>query len=287
MKVKDVIQEYKVALKDLYSEGELSQVIFLVFEFVKHFSKIDLVVKNDEIISADEKKKFDEILAQLIKNKPVQYVLGYSGFSGMKLKVNEHVLIPRQETEELVKWIIDESVHSVLNTQYSVLDVCTGSGCIALALKKEMPNAEVFSLDVSEEALAIAKENSQSNNLKINFTQADILQTPLSDLKTKFDLIVSNPPYVLEREKLLMDTKVLNYEPHLALFVEDTDPLIFYKAISDFAIHHLKPGGKLYFEINETKGKAVAELLSSKGFSEVEVKKDLNGKDRMVRAVRM
>ncbi len=304
MKVSELISVYREALKNIYEEGELSQVIFLVLEHVKDFSKIDLAMKNEELISDSEKEKFEHILSELKTNKPIQYVLGVAWFSGMKLKVNEHVLIPRQETEELVEWIYKGDGRGT-GDGLRILDICTGSGCIALALKKKLPQSEIYALDISEQTIAVAKENSIRNKAEVTFILQDILQLPTSNLQPptsnfqlpssnlpftdspihRFNILVSNPPYVLETEKQQMNNKVLNFEPHLALFVKDNDPLVFYNAIADFALTHLKPYGELYFEINESKGKEVKELLMSKGFSDIVVKKDLNERDRMVKAI--
>ncbi len=284
MKVSDVVRKYRKELDTLYAEGELSQVIFMVFEHVKTFSKVDLILKKDEVVSQNEQEEFEHVLSQLKANKPIQYVLGYAWFYGLKFKVNENVLIPRQETEELVEWILNESQERT--DKIKILDICTGSGCMAIALKNKLPGADVSALDVSGKALGVARENATMNSTSIQFFQSDILQSQTlnSELRTEFDLIVSNPPYVLESEKSQMQKKELDYEPHLAMFVKDNDPLIFYKRIADIALINLNSGGKLYFEINERNGKEVVELLVEKGFSEVLLKKDLNGKDRMVSA---
>ncbi len=286
MKVNAIAEEYRRSLKELYGEGELSQIIFLVFEHVKNFTKVDLVLKKDEIVSEEEQKQFDQILSELKSRKPIQYVLGFAWFYGMKFKVNEHVLIPRQETEELVEWIAESSKFKVQSSKLEILDVCTGSGCIAISLKKEFPEANVSAIDISEEALTVAKVNSRLNNAQIEIFRKDILQSTALNfkLRTLFDIIVSNPPYVTEKEKEKMDSKVIDFEPSLALFVSDDDALVFYNAIADFALENLKPSGKLYFEINEAKGKEVVELLTNKGFVNVELRRDLNGKDRMVKA---
>jgi release factor glutamine methyltransferase len=284
MKVSEIIDDYRKGLSELYSAGELSQVTFMVFEYVLNFSKTDLVMKRDKILSVEQENEFARILSELKKNKPVQYVLGHAWFYGMKFIVNEHVLIPRQETEELVDWIIRDEGRRV-GDDFRIIDVCTGSGCIAVSLKANLPGSEIFALDVSADAIKVASKNASLNKMNIHFIQNDIL-LPFPDSPIpRFEIIVSNPPYVLHTDKEDMTERVLNYEPHLALFAKDDDPLIFYKGISEFALLHLKPGGKLYFEINELKGKEVVELLVSKGFSDVVLKKDMNGKDRMVRAI--
>ncbi len=285
MKISDVVLKYRSELNNLYSEGELEQVIFLVLEHVKGFSKIDMVLKKDEVVSQNEQEQLDRILSQLMKSKPIQYVLGYAWFYGTKFKVNESVLIPRQETEELVEWIIQESRIKNQESGLAIIDICTGSGCIAVSLKRNLPGTEVYALDISEKALEVAKENATINQTPVQFIQEDILFPISGSPILPFDLIVSNPPYVLESEKIKMQKKELDYEPHLSLFVNDNDPLLFYKKIADFALVNLKPKGRLYFEINEKKGKEVVELLIGKGFSDVILKKDLNGKDRMLRAI--
>ena len=288
MKINQVVQLYKDALNDIYDQGELAQVIFLVFEQVKNFSKIDFVLKRDEAITTEEEKKFKQILSELKTHKPVQYVLGSAWFYGMKFNVNENVLIPRQETEELVNWIMQDikDKSQEPNNELTILDICTGSGCIAISLKKNVLNASVIALDISEAALAVANENAKKYDAEIQFCQTDILlhNTSPFTAHSSFNMIVSNPPYVLETEKQLMTKKELDYEPHLAMFVFDTDPLIFYRRISEFGLVNLKPNGKLYFEINESKGNEIVALLTNSGYSEIQLKKDLNGKDRMIAA---
>lgn len=281
-----MIRKFRELLKELYSEEELSQVIFLVFEHLAGFSKTDLVMKRDETIPGNQQELFEQVLSELKTGRPVQYALGFAWFNGMKFMVNENVLIPRQETEELVDWIVRDSESDIRKFPFDVLDVCTGSGCIAISLKKKFPDAKVTALDVSPGALALAKENSLLNQSEVQFIEEDVLRrtSHISNLESSFNIIVSNPPYVLTSEKEKMNSRVLDFEPHLALFVEDTNPLIFYDAIAELALKMLKPGGRLYFEINEAKGKAVVRLLMKKGFVGVEVRKDLNGKDRMVKA---
>ncbi len=289
MIVNEVVELFRESLKRIYKEGELTQIIYLVFEQVNSFSKIDLILKRSELITVEEEEKFKSILSELEKHKPVQYVLGYAWFYGMSIKVNENVLIPRQETEELIDWIIKETRDEGRGTGevLNILDVCTGSGCIAISLKKNLTKAKVTALDISEQALDVARENSQTHDTEIQFVETDILQQKTSPftLHHSFNIIVSNPPYVLESEKQQMKKKELDYEPHLAFFVKDQDPLLFYKSISEFAQFYLSAGGRLYFEINEMKGNEIVELLTRQGFSDVCLKKDLNGKDRMVRAV--
>jgi release factor glutamine methyltransferase len=285
MIVQEVIELFRKDLADQYESGELEQIIFLCFEEIKKYSKIDLVIRKDEIITEAEQSSFEKIFSALKSGMPVQYALMNAWFYGMKLFVNENVLIPRQETEELVDWIIRES-ENIQSITLKILDICTGSGCIAIALKKKLPDAEVTAIDLSVEALKIAEKNAEALQTKINFIQSDILQPDSDELKqlNSFDIMVSNPPYVLESEKQQMLKRTLDFEPRLALFVNDNDPLIFYKRIAELAIKHLKENGKLFFEINEQKGDAVVDLLKSSGFKDVQLRKDLNGKNRMVSA---
>jgi len=283
-----VVQLYKEELKDIYEDGELSQIIFLVFEKVKSFTKIDFVLKGIEAVNGSEEEEFKRILVELKQFKPVQYVLGYAWFHEMKFNVNENVLIPRQETEELVEWIVKDTRGEGRRTgdEVKILDVCTGSGCIAVSLKKDLNHAQVTAIDISEAAIDVAMKNSETHKAPVRFIQTDILNLDKSFLTSSqsYNIIVSNPPYILESEKQQMQKKELDYEPHLAFFVKDNDALIFYKRIAELALIQLKPNGRLYFEINESKGKEVVELLQQKGFSNVILKKDLNGKDRMIKA---
>ena len=213
------------------------------------------------------------MLADLVEEEPLQYILGTAEFMSLEFKVNKHTLIPRPETEELVHWVLQEDFTSAL-------DIGTGSGCIAISLAKQ--SEAISALDFSKEALEVAK-TMQKNEVAIDFIHADILQKPA--LQQTFDVIVSNPPYVLESDKKLMHTNVLKHEPHTALFVEDEEALVFYNSIADFAQNYLNENGKLFFEIHENKGEEVLQMLQEKGFSKLELRKDMQGKDRMVKAV--
>jgi release factor glutamine methyltransferase len=284
MTVRDAIAKYRSELNSLYAPGELNEIISLVLESVKGFSKTDMITKDNISLNDDEVVQLQGILSELKTNKPVQYVLGYSWFYGMKLKVNHDVLIPRPETEELVRWIIEDYKSTF---PIRVLDIGTGSGCIPIALKKHISNAEVIAIDVSESALEVAKENARVHHVDIQFIQQDILRWKDSDeqLQTPFDIIVSNPPYVLQSDKSSLQERVLKYEPHLALFTGTEDDLIFYRSIADYAFRNLVPDGILYLEIHERKGDDVRALLAAKGFSSVELREDMSGKERMVKAV--
>jgi release factor glutamine methyltransferase len=283
MTVRDVILKYRTELRPLYDGSELNEIISLVLEFVKGSSKTDMITKDNISLNDDEALQLQNILSELKTNKPVQYVLGYSWFYGMKLKVNQDVLIPRPETEELVRWIIDDYKSKFA---IRVLDIGTGSGCIPIALKKNISNAEVIAIDVSEKALEVAKKNARVNNVDVQFIQQDILQwnDASKQLQTPFDIIVSNPPYILQSDKSSLQERVLKYEPHLALFTGTEDDLIFYHSIADYAFHNLVADGSLYLEIHERKGEDVKALLAAKGFSSVELMEDMSGKERMVKA---
>jgi release factor glutamine methyltransferase len=211
---------------------------------------------------------------------PIQYILGETEFYGLPFYVNESVLIPRPETEELVDWIQKENYKSA---ELNILDIGTGSGCIAIALRHEFPSSTVDAFDVSEKALETAKQNATHNKLEVNFKAVDILNAPA--FNKKWDIIVSNPPYITENEKDTILSNVLDHEPHLALFVPDNDPLLFYREIAFFAQQYLTPAGKLYFEINRNAGNHTLELLTGMGYRDVELRKDISGNDRMVRAI--
>lgn len=279
MKIQDTIQLFRNELKDLYSPEEIENFIFFSMNEYLGYTRRHLQLKANQSLGEKETERFKTILAELKNHKPIQYILGNTEFYGLKIRVNEHVLIPRPETEELVELILQENP-----APENILDIGTGSGCIAIALKKHLKDSVVFAIDISDEALLVAKGNAILNQTQVHFLQADIL-TPLSSEKkdsgSKFDVIVSNPPYVRQSEKDKMSKNVLDYEPHLALFVNDNDPLVFYKAIADFALQNLSASGKLYFEINEKLGSEVKNLLDKKGFKNVEIKKDMSGKERI------
>lgn len=288
MKIHDIIQLFRNELKDLYSAEEIENFIFFSMNEFLGFSRRHLQLKANQTLDEKETQRFHTILAELKDHKPIQYILGSTEFYGLKIRVNEHVLIPRPETEELVEEILQGVKDK--GQGLNILDIGTGSGCIAIALKKNLPEATVSAMDISDEALLIAKENAILNHTLLNFLQGDILDlSPHSPLQmergskgVRYDIIVSNPPYVRQAEKKSMSKNVVDYEPHLALFVEDDDALKFYKAISDFALENLSNEGKLYFEINEALGNDVKVMLEEKSFKNVEVKKDMSGKDRIV-----
>jgi len=251
----------------------------LIFEKVLGLSRIQIRMNQIETISAANLAQIKEILRRLIQFEPIQYILGETEFYGCLLKVTPSVLIPRQETEELVDWIIIDYRHLTP----SILDIGTGSGCIPVTLAKNIAGCTVQGWDISPEALVVAQENAIKNHVKVSFHCVDILNAVVPVHSEKFDIIVSNPPYVTLSEKPVMHQNVIHFEPHLALFVPDSDPLVFYRKIAELAIHQLKPGGHLYLEINEKSGNETANLLRMKGFVDIILKKDINGKDRMVK----
>ena len=273
-------KEIQEALSEIYEKEEARS---LGNELLTHFIndyKIKRITDSEMTVDDDVLSSINDAFQQLMNSEPLQYILGQAQFYGEVYLVDRNVLIPRQETEELVNWILDE-----LESEKRVLDIGTGSGCIAISLKLNGNNAIVHALDVSERALEIASENANKLNAEVRFINDDILHPTLQ--YEEYDVIVSNPPYVLNSEKELMHTNVVENEPHLALFVQDENPLVFYQAIIAFAKQHLKENGKLFFEINESKGKDIRELLEEAGYTEIEIRKDINGKDRMVKSVKL
>jgi len=268
------------SLSQLYCEQEIESISKLIFEKVLGFSRLQVHLNQHQTISSANLTQITEIVNRLIQFEPIQYILGETEFYGLPLKVNPAVLIPRPETEELVDWII----HNSPPINPIILDIGTGSGCIPIALTKNLTGAIAEGWDISTDALRVAKKNAEINQVKVDFICADVLNLNYPAQKQKYDIIVSNPPYVTTSEQLSMLKNVVDYEPHVALFVSDTDPMIFYRKIAEIAFKALKPGGKLYFEINEQFGKETIELLSLKGFKNIILKRDINGKERMIKA---
>lgn len=276
-------QLFQYALKELncsYPDREIHNICEIIFMDLFHLTKIDILIRKNEHLDESFSNKFTEIITLLKSGIPLQYVLGETEFGGLKFKVNPSTLIPRPETRELVKW-----AGSSLHGTEKVLDIGTGSGCIAITLAHEHPDLSVTAIDISAEAIATATENAMLNKVAVEFLQRDILRPDIYDWSS-YDLIVSNPPYVRESEKQWMQPHVLNHEPHRALFVPDENPLLFYKSIAAFGQQRLAPEGWLYLEINEAFGNEVASLLSSSGYAGVEIKKDMCAKDRMIRGRR-
>ena len=272
-KVSNIIPYFIKQLNGVAQEREIISWAYISIDFLLGYNRSDCIIHANMDIKTDVSDKLKQIIADLKTNKPIQYIIGEAEFYGIKLKVNEHTLIPRPETEELAQWILQHDFTSAL-------DIGTGSGCIPIVLKKNK-DAEITAIDVSESALLVAKENAKINEVEINFLLQDILK--MTTLP-KVDVIVSNPPYVLDNEKELMLANVLDNEPYLALFVADNNPLLFYKKISDLAFTSLPKSGLLFFEINERFGKEIVAMLSAIGFVDIELKKDINDKDRMIKA---
>ena len=264
-------------LKLLYGTEEAAQMFYLTAEHLSALSRTQVMQQSDSLVDPELKESYQKILSALKDGRPLQYVFAEAWFYGLKFKVSGAVLIPRQETEELVHWILETAEQQAIQ---NFLDVGTGSGCIAVALKKNLPAAKAEALDISSEALEIAIENAATNQTDINFIQGDILGY---ESIAMYDLIVSNPPYITPKERAGMHQNVLEHEPELALFVTEEDPLIFYQSIAEFALKNLNPQGFLFFEINEYLGKEMIDMLSIKGFSDIQLRKDMQGKDRMIR----
>jgi release factor glutamine methyltransferase len=275
-KISDIIEFYHVSLNSLYEKGEIDELIFMAFEHVLQFSREQLRLSKNECINQSDLIEIYDIAKALTTGKPIQQLLQKAWFYQDEYFINEHVLIPRPETEELVELIKVENTSNHL----SLLDIGTGSGCIPLALKKNKPNWDIYALDVSEKALEVANMNAQRLNRKIHFHRYDILVSEL-DIERKFDIIVSNPPYISKIETQTLQQQVVDFEPHLALFVEDENPFLFYEKIILFAKQHLNQKGKLYFEINQKYGAEIKTLLQKNNFSDVRILKDINQNDRM------
>ena len=269
-------------LSPFYTKQEIDGISRLIFEKVCGLSRLQFHLNQSETISAANLAQIREIINRLIQFEPIQYILGETEFYGLVIKVNPSVLIPRPETEELVDWIISD----YQKMTPSILDIGTGSGCIPIGLVKNLPESAAEGWDISLDALTTAGENARNNHVKIDFQCVDILKYNDHALPPKYDIIVSNPPYITVNQAAFMHENVIHHEPHIALFVPDTDPLIFYRAIANLAINRLKPGGHLYFEINESLGYETVELLKSKGFINITLKNDINGKERMIRGER-
>lgn len=291
MVIKNYKNRFLQALSSLYDEKEVESFFYLTLEKLHQKKRIDLALQPDLSMDETQLSQWETVLTELKIYKPIQYILGETEFYGLPFLVNENVLIPRPETEELVELIVSSFKFQV-SSSLKILDIGTGSGCIPISLKKNLPSAEVFAIDVSTNALEVAQKNAEINGVEVNFIQTDILKVndlkklPTSNfqLPTFFDIIVSNPPYVRNLEKAEINPNVLEFEPHLALFVEDNDALLFYRKITELAKNHLSENGKLYFEINQYLGKETVVLVESYGFKNVLLIKDIYGNDRMISA---
>ncbi|MBE9575098.1 peptide chain release factor N(5)-glutamine methyltransferase [Flavobacterium proteolyticum] len=290
MLLKDFKTHFFDSLKNSQDEQEIESFFFILTEYLHNLKRIDVALNPNFELSEEEVKKWNTILADLQQEKPIQYITGEAWFYGLQFEVNENTLIPRPETEELVEWILNSSIiHHP--SPINILDIGTGTGCIPISLKTNLPEANVSAIDVSEKALEVAKRNAELNKVEVNFIQTNILEVEdLSQLPSSvihhpssYNIIVSNPPYVRNLEKEEIKKNVLDYEPHLALFVEDTDALLFYRKIAQLALKNLSPNGLLFFEINQYLGKETVELLQNLGFKNIELKKDMYGNNRMIK----
>lgn len=286
MLLKDLQHIFHKELDAVYGKEEVDSFFFICTEHYLDLPRFQLTLQPEFTLNKSETDTFFKVLEDLRQENPIQYILGETEFYGLSFKVNQNVLIPRPETEELVDLIIRCHSERSDESQPKILDIGTGSGCIAISLAKNIPNAKVYALDVSDKALEVAKQNAKLNNVEVTFIEADILNETSWDLvfeHLEFNTIVSNPPYVRNLEKLEIKPNVLDNEPHLALFVEDDNPLQFYKAITNFAFNNLKPKGELFFEINQYLGNDTKQLLVDANFGAIELLKDLNGNDRMLK----
>ena len=280
MNVKQVEDWVKEELSSFMNKEEIRHFSLQLFNHLRGYERKDLLMNFTSLVTQEEMSFISQALHRLKNNEPIQYIIGYTEFYGLKFKSDYRALIPRPETEELVDWIL----HSNSTEFMHILDVGTGSGCIAISLKKHLPESSISAWDISQEALELAEENAHFNGVVVDFQHQDILNRNIH-LSDSLDLLVSNPPYVTRKEKRLMKPNVLDFEPHNALFVEDDAPLLFYEAIARMGREVLRIGGWLYFEINENQGAETEKLLNELGYSSIELKKDLYNRDRMIRAV--
>jgi release factor glutamine methyltransferase len=296
MKIAAAERYIRQQLSDIYDERESGNIANMVIEHITGYTRLDRITKKEDELTTDQTDILQQYIQRLLQHEPVQYVLQEAWFYGMKLYVNHNVLIPRPETEELVQWIIDDIKASGKDvfvrrkneadetTQLKILDVGSGSGCIALALKKAMPKADIWGCDISDEALTIARRNGADLDIRVDFVAMNFLDTAQQLQLPIVDVIVSNPPYIPLKDKAQMQQNVVAHEPHTALFVPDNDALLFYRAIIEFAKKRLYETGSIYAEIHEDLSEAVVQLFSEAGFQNVQLKKDMQGKDRMVKA---
>lgn len=291
------------ALYSVYDQREAGNIAGMVMEKITGMRKMDRLLYKEHILPEDQEGPLIRYTSLLLEHHPVQYVLNEAWFYGIPLYVDENVLIPRPETEELVEWVVKDEGFRLQVTGHrsqvtglrpqvagnqagggpAILDIGTGSGCIAIALKKNIPGSEVYAIDISDKALTVARKNALALHCNIQFLTMDILNTGEREALPRFEIIVSNPPYIPLKDKAAMDKNVVDHEPHSALFVKDNDPLLFYSAIADFAPRHLQPGGRIYMEIHESTGKAVKDIFVQHGFAQTVIRKDMQGKDRMVK----
>ncbi|MEP2280881.1 peptide chain release factor N(5)-glutamine methyltransferase [Maribacter sp.] len=288
MLLREIKNIFHLELDAIYGKDEVNSFFYLLIEHYFNLERFVLVMQPELNLDKEQETAIFGALSELKLEKPIQHITGTAHFMDLDFKVNKHVLIPRPETEELVRWILDDVKE--LNRSLTILDMGTGSGCIPVSLDKNLTDADIFGLDISVDALAVAKENNKLLHADVTFLQADILsldkETSAKELERKFDVIISNPPYVRELEKAEMQNNVIDNEPSLALFVPDNDPLKFYKAVVDFAAEHLNENGCLYLEINQYLGEETKQLLLDSNFKTIGLRKDMFGNDRMIKGVR-
>ena len=284
MILKTLRTHFNSELIGYYPDTEITSFFHILSEHILKLKRIDIALNLYQVVSSKKYDKFQVAIERLKNYEPIQYITGETEFYGLPFLVDNNVLIPRPETEELVSFVRDTVTSSAVEKSFTILDIGTGSGCVAISLAKNLSNAKCYALDVSAEALKIAKKNAELNEVDIDFIEADILNA--ENMDAKFDIIVSNPPYVRQLEKSEIKKNVLDNEPHLALFVEDDDALQFYKAICEFTVDNLKENGLLFFEINEYLGNEMKALLEAFKFKEIEVCKDIFGKDRMIKGLK-
>ncbi len=279
MSLQDTKQAMKHQLSNVYDALELNSIVNILIEEVTGWDALHQNIHKNDAIEQSHTDQLTQYVEKLLTGKPLQYIIGKAWFMGKAFMVNEAVLIPRPETEELVEWIVEYA--QIINKPLSILDIGTGSGCIPISLKQAIPNASITAIDISKEALAVAQQNAAAHNTNIEWIELDILQT--KHLKDQYDIIVSNPPYIPLREKPNMQSQVIDHEPAIALFVPDQYPLIFYSKIAHIGKSALKSNGQLFFEIHYDQGEAIMALLNEMGYH-AELRQDIYGKDRMVRA---
>ena len=284
-KVRDIERYFITELRDIYAEGEIRMFVRMLFEAYLGWSQTELLLRREETVNQSDLLRFHWAVEDLKRHRPIQHIIGWTELCGCRIEVTKDTLIPRPETEEIVNWTINHfSRFKNQDSKIRILDLCTGSGCIAIALAKHLPQAQVTAVDISEKALDVAWRNASANNVDVNFLQADIL-SPFTIHNSQFSLIISNPPYVMDKERAVMQPNVLDWEPAQALFVPDSDPLLFYRAIADIAANHLAPEGILVLEINEQLGYETAALFASHGFATT-LHSDFRGKTRMLTATK-
>jgi len=284
--IQNLFNSTVLRLKAIYPDNESRAMADRMFEHYFNLTPVQRVISHSKNANVTEYPEFEEAIVNLLNNVPLQYVLGKAYFMDLELDVNPSVLIPRPETEELISLILQENPSEKLHAGFKILDMGTGSGCIAIALKHYLPASDVSAIDISDAALRIAQVNAVKNKATVTFIQADILNSASLDSFSEFGLIVSNPPYVSNGEKQFIQSNVLDYEPHIALFVPDDDPLIFYRSIIKFSLTHLSPEGSLWFEINEMFGEALRDIALGQGFAEVNIIFDIRGKRRFLQCLR-